>query len=158
MRGADWWMSHVPADSVAFWDFDDPAIPTTERDTAATAIAAAALLKLALVGPEDRRARYRDFAEVTRRGPHRPAPHGGRRSHRRLLQQAPGWSAGGRRQPLRVDRRSYYLFESLLAFAGAVDPRRLLVLPEATPCCRYTDAPGDRGAVAANVSSPGGIP
>ena len=47
------------------WDFDDPAIPTTERDTAATAIAAAALLKLAQVGPEDRRVRYRDFAEVT---------------------------------------------------------------------------------------------
>ena len=58
-------MSHVPADRVAFWSFDDPAIPTTERDTAATAIAAAALLKLAQVGPEDRRARYRDFAEVT---------------------------------------------------------------------------------------------
>jgi hypothetical protein len=105
VRGADSWMSHVPADRVAFWDFDDPAIPTTERDTGATAIAAAALLKLAQMGPEDRRARYRDFAEVARRSPHRPAPHGGRRPHRRLLQQAPGWSAGGRRQPLRVYRR-----------------------------------------------------
>jgi unsaturated chondroitin disaccharide hydrolase len=50
-------MSHVSADRVAFWGFDDPAILTTERDTAATAIAAAALLKLAQVGPEDRRAR-----------------------------------------------------------------------------------------------------
>jgi unsaturated chondroitin disaccharide hydrolase len=57
VRAAGWWMSHVSADRVAFWGFDDPAILTTERDTAATAIAAAALLKLAQVGPEDRRAR-----------------------------------------------------------------------------------------------------
>src|SRR5262245_62134052 len=46
MRGADWWIAHVPADRVAFWDFDDPAIPGTERDTAATSIALAALLRL----------------------------------------------------------------------------------------------------------------
>ena len=26
-RGADWWIAHVPNDHVAFWDFDDPAIP-----------------------------------------------------------------------------------------------------------------------------------
>ncbi|MDR7465541.1 MAG: glycosyl hydrolase, partial [Armatimonadota bacterium] len=37
VRGADWWMAHVPADKVAHWDFDDPAIPNAERDTAATA-------------------------------------------------------------------------------------------------------------------------
>jgi len=37
-RGADWWIAHVPEDRVAFWDFDDPAIPDTERDTAATAV------------------------------------------------------------------------------------------------------------------------
>ena len=40
-------------------------IPTTEQDAAATAIAAAAVLKLARVGPEERRVRYREFAEVT---------------------------------------------------------------------------------------------
>jgi len=43
-RGADWWIAHVPKDHVAFWDFDDPAIPNTERDTAATAAASSALL------------------------------------------------------------------------------------------------------------------
>ena len=51
------------------WDFDDPTIPTTEQDAAATAIAAAALLKLARVGPEERRVRYREFAEVTIEAP-----------------------------------------------------------------------------------------
>ena len=37
----------MPKDRVAFWDFDDPAIPDTERDTAATAVASSGLLKLA---------------------------------------------------------------------------------------------------------------
>ena len=41
-RAAAWWIEHVPPDRVAFWDFDDPAIPNTHRDTSATAIAAAA--------------------------------------------------------------------------------------------------------------------
>jgi unsaturated chondroitin disaccharide hydrolase len=65
-RGAQWWIAHVPKDRVAFWDFDDPAIPDTERDTAATAIAASALLKLAKA-TKDRasRARYRAAAEAT---------------------------------------------------------------------------------------------
>lgn len=65
LRGADWWMAHVPADHVAFWDFDDPAIPATERDTAATAIAAAALLRLATVAPAAKGQVYRVFAEQT---------------------------------------------------------------------------------------------
>jgi len=51
-RGADWWIAHVPKDHVAFWDFDDPAIPNTERDTAATAAASSALLKLGKVAKE----------------------------------------------------------------------------------------------------------
>jgi len=65
-RGADWWIAHVPKDRVAFWDFDDPAIPDTERDTAATAIAAAGLLKLARATKDAAaRARYQAAAEAT---------------------------------------------------------------------------------------------
>ena len=65
-RGADWWIAHVPKDRVAFWDFDDPAIPDTERDTAATAIAAAGLLKLARATKDPAaRARYQTAAEAT---------------------------------------------------------------------------------------------
>jgi unsaturated chondroitin disaccharide hydrolase len=65
-RGAQWWIAHVPKDRVAFWDFDDPAIPNTERDTAATAIAASALLKLAgATNDPALRARYRAAAEAT---------------------------------------------------------------------------------------------
>src|SRR5262249_50217096 len=67
-RGADWWIAHAPADRVAFWDFDDPDIPRTERDTAATSIALAALIRLARVTPsEEKRAQYREAAEATAR-------------------------------------------------------------------------------------------
>ena len=65
-RGADFWIAHVPKDRVAFWDFDDPAIPNTERDTAATAAASSALLKLAKAAKDPAsRAKYRDAAEAT---------------------------------------------------------------------------------------------
>ena len=60
MRSADWWLANVPPGMVSYWDFDDPAIPDTEYDTAATAIVANALLKLGAVAPEADRARYHD--------------------------------------------------------------------------------------------------
>ena len=65
-RGAQWWIAHVPKDHVAFWDFDDPAIPNTERDTAATAIASSALLKLCKVVQDPAsRSEYQTVAEST---------------------------------------------------------------------------------------------
>jgi unsaturated chondroitin disaccharide hydrolase len=131
MRGADWWLAHAPADRVAYWDFDDPAIPNTERDTAATAIATSALLKLGRVAPsESARTRYRDAAAAT----------AGALVERYLTPTRPG----DRRVPgiltescfnKRTDARpqdaanrcefivgSYYLFESLLGLAGRIDP------------------------------------
>jgi unsaturated chondroitin disaccharide hydrolase len=45
-RVADWWLAHVPADLISYWDFDDPAIPAAPRDSSASAIAAAALATL----------------------------------------------------------------------------------------------------------------
>ena len=60
---ADWWLAHSPKDGVAFWDFDDPSIPDTNRDTSATAIAAASLIKLAALIPS-RAAAYRQAAEA----------------------------------------------------------------------------------------------
>ncbi len=66
VRVADWWLEHVPEDRVAFWDFGDPGIPNVERDTSATAIAAASLLKLAeLVQDDGLKSRYRDTARET---------------------------------------------------------------------------------------------
>jgi unsaturated chondroitin disaccharide hydrolase len=66
IRVTDWWLEHVPDDGVAFWDFADPSIPDVERDTSATAIAAASLLKLSeLVSDDELGFRYRDAAQET---------------------------------------------------------------------------------------------
>lgn len=62
---ADWWIEHVPADSVPYWDFDVPPSPGVERDTSGAAIAASALLKLAESTPDpDAAGRYRSAAEA----------------------------------------------------------------------------------------------
>jgi unsaturated chondroitin disaccharide hydrolase len=68
MAAADWWLGRVPADGVAYWDFDDPDIPAAPRDTAATAIACATLLRLAELAPDQAdRQRYREAAVATLR-------------------------------------------------------------------------------------------
>jgi unsaturated chondroitin disaccharide hydrolase len=134
VRGADWWLAHVPADHVAFWDFDDPAIPNTERDTAATAIALAALLKLGRVAPSDPgRSRYREAAEATARAlvdRHLTPVHPGDRRVPGMLTEACFNKRIDARPQDRANRcefivGSYYLFESLLALAGRIDPIRL---------------------------------
>ena len=134
VRGAEWWLAHVPADRVAFWDFDDPAIPNTERDTAATAIATAALLRLGRLAPsEAERARWRGAAEATARalveGYLTPTRPGDRRVPGMLTEACFNKRVDARPQD-RANRcefivGSYYLFESLLALAGRVDPLRV---------------------------------
>ncbi len=86
-RTADWWLAHAPADRVAFWDFDDPAIPDTNRDTSATAIVAAALLKLGALRPGG--APLRGSGRGDGAGAGRALPGRPRHLEPRLLQQAP---------------------------------------------------------------------
>jgi unsaturated chondroitin disaccharide hydrolase len=53
---ADWFIGHLPADSVPYWDFDAPDIPDEPRDSSAAAIAASGLLELSQLAtdPADR--------------------------------------------------------------------------------------------------------
>jgi unsaturated chondroitin disaccharide hydrolase len=134
VRGADWWLAHAPPDRVAFWDFDDPAIPNTERDTAATSIALAALLKLARVASlEAERARYRQAAEVTAQAlveRYLTPTHPGDRRLPGMLTEACFNKRADARPHDQANRcefivGSYYLFESLLVLAGRLDPLRL---------------------------------
>lgn len=134
MRGADWWLAHVPSDRVAFWDFDDTAIPQTERDTAATAIALAALLKLSRIAtPETRRARYREAAEATARAlveRYLTPTHPGDTRVPGMLTEACFNKRPDARPQDKVTRcefivGSYYLFESLLCLGGRLDPLRV---------------------------------
>jgi unsaturated chondroitin disaccharide hydrolase len=63
-RVADWFVDHLPPDSVPYWDFDAPRIPNEPRDSSAAAIAASGLLELAALEPDPARAaRYRGVAE-----------------------------------------------------------------------------------------------
>jgi len=64
VRTTEWWIEHVPVDRIAYWDFDAPQNPASKRDTSGTAIAAAAMLKLAELIP-DNSERYRFEAEAT---------------------------------------------------------------------------------------------
>jgi unsaturated chondroitin disaccharide hydrolase len=58
-RAADWYLDHLPADQVPYWDFDSPGIPDAPRDTSAAAIAASGLLELTRLDPDPaRKARY----------------------------------------------------------------------------------------------------
>lgn len=120
-RAAAWWLAHVPADRVAFWDFDDPAIPHAHRDTSATAIAAAAMLKLAKLAPSDAHRRaYREAATATVCA---------------LVENYLGAEGGlwqgcyNQRIDLATKHEliwgSYYLYESLHVLAGRLDPTRI---------------------------------
>ena len=130
-RGADWWIAHVPEDGVAFWDFDDPAIPETERDTAATAVASSDLLKLAKAAKDEAaRAKYRAAAEATITAlvthyltPTSPAD---KRAPGILTEScfnkrpdARPRDAANRCEFIVAD---YYLLECLLVLAGELDP------------------------------------
>jgi unsaturated chondroitin disaccharide hydrolase len=64
-RTADWFLAHLPADLVPYWDFDAPGIPRAPRDSSAAAIAASGLFELAVLEPDAARAaRYRERAEA----------------------------------------------------------------------------------------------
>jgi unsaturated chondroitin disaccharide hydrolase len=131
-RVLDWWIDHVPQDLVAYWDFDDPAIPNTSRDTAATSIAAAASLRLAsALGPTDG-VKYQNFAERTVAQLVRyltPVEPDDRRP--------PGMLTGGcftrkamardidAAQDAELIFGSYFLFEALMILTGCVSAGRI---------------------------------
>jgi unsaturated chondroitin disaccharide hydrolase len=133
-RGADWWIAHVPADRVAFWDFDDPGIPNVERDTAATAAMSAGLLKLgAAVSEPARQREYRRFAEETVQALVQryltPTGPGDRRVPGILTESCFNKRTDSRSQDAATKNElifgSYYLFEALHILAGTLDPKRI---------------------------------
>lgn len=130
LAGADWWLSHVPAGMVAFWDFDDPAIPNTETDTAATAIVCAALLKLGRIAPSpELRARYRQAGERTASalaaGYLTPVGPGETRPQGMLIGACFNKRRDARARDSATNAEtifgSYYLFESLNVLDGLIE-------------------------------------
>jgi len=126
---ADWWLDHVPADGVSHWDFDDPDIPDAPKDTAATTIVAAGLLRLARVlGPEEG-CRYREAAEksvltlieeyLTPTTPDDPRPVG-MLTHG-CFTKRPDTRPQDKATDVELIFGSYFLLECLSTFAGHVD-------------------------------------
>lgn len=65
-RTADYWISHIPADEVPYWDFAAPNLSTQPRDSSAAAIAASGLLELSQREPDGtRRETYLAQAQAT---------------------------------------------------------------------------------------------
>jgi unsaturated chondroitin disaccharide hydrolase len=63
-RVADWFIAHLPADRIPYWDFNAPGIPLEPRDTSAAAIAASGLLELSTLDPDP--ARAQNYASTAR--------------------------------------------------------------------------------------------
>jgi unsaturated chondroitin disaccharide hydrolase len=119
-RTADWWIAHTPPDRVAFWDFDDPAIPNTNRDTSATAIVSASLLKLGALVPGDGGRAYRAAGEATAR-----ALVEGYLDTRGVLSHGCYNKRLGLATQNELIWGTYYLYEALNVLAGTLDPARI---------------------------------
>jgi unsaturated chondroitin disaccharide hydrolase len=115
-RAADWYLDHLPADGVCFWDFDDPAIPDAPRDTSAAAIAAAALLKLAAANGDH----YRAAAEhiINALAARHLAAHGGLRDG--CYEQRTGLATSHE-----LIWGDYFMLEALLALDEMIRPATL---------------------------------
>jgi len=134
IAGADWWLSRVPACMIAFWDFDDPAIPNTETDTAATAIVCSALLKLGRIAPSaELRAKYRQAGERTAGalvdGYLTPVGSGETRPTGMLVGACFNKRRDARARDSATNAEtifgSYYLFESLIVLDGLIEADRI---------------------------------
>ena len=121
-RIADWWIANVPDDGISFWDFRDPRIPNTWRDTSAPAMVSAALLKIAgLTQNPEQAFKYRHAAErtvrtliaewMTPQGPSDDRPVG-------MLVGACYHPTIGHAVDCEAVWPSYYLFEALQVLTG----------------------------------------
>lgn len=119
---ADWWLKHLPEDHIAPWDFDAKA----PRDTSATAIAAASLLKLSVLAPDRTHYRERALAMVDALVTHFLTPVGEGDT------RPAGILTGGcfdYRRDLATDNElvwgDYFLMESLLVLRGVIEATAL---------------------------------
>jgi unsaturated chondroitin disaccharide hydrolase len=110
-------MNHprMPADKVPYWDFDDPAIPHTERDASAAAIMASALLELRGYVDAPTAKSYTDFAYAQLRSLSSPA-YRARLGENGcfLLMHSTGHKPGKSEIDVPLNYADYYFLEALL--------------------------------------------
>jgi unsaturated chondroitin disaccharide hydrolase len=134
----DWYLAHLPADGVPYWDFADPAIPAAPRDSSSAAIAASGMIDLALAEPSAvRRAHYLDAARGTLSSLMSPSYFSAGGNPAVLLHGTYLWSAG--------------IFDRGLAYGDAFFLEALLRLRRAAPrvaALEVTRARADKGIAA----------
>jgi len=113
---ADRFLAALPADTVPFWDFADPAIPDAPRDASAAAIAASALLELStFVSAETDRQRYREAAEKLLQALSTPKYQSGKQNQA-LLNHSVGHKPNHSEIDASIIYADYYYLEALMRF------------------------------------------
>lgn len=123
----DWWCQHLPAGDVAYWDFDAPEHEDSPLlDTSATAIAAAALLKMRGLGAP-RAEQYEQTAQrmVTALVERHLSPEGDPERPAGILGDACYNHRIGLATSHELVWGTYFLLESLLALTGQLNTTRL---------------------------------
>ncbi|MGH8897032.1 MAG: glycoside hydrolase family 88 protein [Egibacteraceae bacterium] len=108
---ADWFLAHLPADAVPFWDFRSPDLPRDVRDSSAGAIAACGLLDLARVTGEDR---YREGALRILRALCQEYTTFGMPTHEAILLHGTGNKPGNADIDVSLIYGDYYFVEALM--------------------------------------------
>jgi unsaturated chondroitin disaccharide hydrolase len=116
-RAADYFITHLPADHVPYWDFSAPGIPNEPRDVSAAAIAASALFELAQYArPDERGAAYRESAKnILRSMCSSPYLAEGTPSHA-LLNHAVGSKPANSEVDVSIIYADYYFVEAMLRY------------------------------------------
>lgn len=121
-RAADAYLQRLPADSVPYWDFDDPAIPHAPRDASAAAVTASALIELCTYVKGDRADRYLHAAEAMLRSLSSSAYLGGRDKPSFLVHSTGNYPAGSEIDAA-INYADYYYIEALTRLKRLVDGR-----------------------------------
>jgi unsaturated chondroitin disaccharide hydrolase len=118
---ADYFVDHLPADSVPYWDFNAPSTPTRLRDTSAAAIAASGLVELSgLAETPQRKAKYLDAAIAIIRSLSTPAYLAKRTTSRGILLHGVGALPLQTEVDVSLIYGDYYFIEALLRLKTAL--------------------------------------
>ncbi len=116
-HAADYFINHLPADMIPYWDFQAPNIPNEPRDVSAAAIAASGLLELSgFVKDDSLRTKYYSAAvSVLEALIHKPYFSEGS-SESGILQYGVGNKPAGREVETSLIYGDYYFIEALMRF------------------------------------------
>jgi unsaturated chondroitin disaccharide hydrolase len=116
-KAADYFISHLPADHVPYWDFQAPDIPREPRDVSAAAIAASAMIELSgFVSDDPPKGKYRDAAfDILRSLCSAPYLAKGTNSHA-ILNHAVGSKPAKSEVDVSIIYADYYFIEAMLRY------------------------------------------